>query len=167
VITKITIFRLDEQPNSVDKSGSKKTKAVRNIILIRHGQYDEDAKGEDRKVLTETGTTLPTYVCSYYVVNVLLVGRTQARLTGIRLKQLLKSSPSQLVVSTKIRAMETANFILDFVKSDHSHDELLEEGVPFVPEPRGKADFLSRVIMLIRYLKIKFSKQVTSNFMQF
>lgn len=42
--------------------------------------------------------------------------------------------------------METANLILDSLKVEHSHDKLLEEGIPIVPEPSGKFDrFLEKV----------------------
>jgi len=110
-----------------------KSKAVRTIIMVRHGQYNLDGRDDTERYLTE-------------------LGREQAAATGERLallhKQLACSSETKdengnivkpclrLVKSTMTRATQTADIV-------HSHFpelpiescDLLREGAPCKPDP--------------------------------
>jgi len=94
-----------------------KVKATRHLILVRHGQYvDKVWEDEDRK-LTK-------------------LGREQAELTGIRLKQLCLPF-SKIVYSTMTRATETAQIIARHVTGVPMEKcDLVREGAPFPPEPK-------------------------------
>ncbi|KAK0420279.1 hypothetical protein QR680_014598 [Steinernema hermaphroditum] len=89
-------------------------KAIRNIFLIRHGQYNTKS---DVQNLTE-------------------LGRQQASICGERLA---KSGFKFNIVtmSTMTRATETANLILAELPKDISvaSDSILEEGAPYPAEP--------------------------------
>ncbi|EPB67912.1 phosphoglycerate mutase family protein [Ancylostoma ceylanicum] len=90
-----------------------KSKATRNIILIRHGQYHLDS---DTKNLTP-------------------LGREQAALLGKRLAESGMKFDS-LVMSTMARATETAEIILEHMPSlKRSSCSLIEEGPPYPPVP--------------------------------
>lgn len=95
----------------------QKSKAVRNIILIRHGQYNLSGKNDKERVLTE-------------------LGRYQAKLTGIRLLE-LNFPYSRLIRSTMTRARQTAEIIAESLPKNivTIDDSLLEEGSPIPPEP--------------------------------
>lgn len=75
-----------------EKAG-KITKAVRNIYLVRHGQYEIEETEAHKRILTP-------------------LGREQAELTGERLKELLGDSITKVSISTYPRAMETGHIIL-------------------------------------------------------
>lgn len=103
-----------EDPSSEQENG--KPKATRNILLIRHSQYNLSGNGDSERILTP-------------------LGREQAELTGMRLRDLgLKYDI--LIHSTMARATETAQIIskyfpgLDLVSCD-----LLREGAPIEPVP--------------------------------
>jgi serine/threonine-protein phosphatase PGAM5 len=90
--------------------------AVRNIILIRHGQYEyRDTDAE--RVLTK-------------------LGREQAELTGKRLEQ-IRIPIDNVVVSTMTRAQETANIILKQLSLvegiERVNCKLMEEGAVYKP----------------------------------
>ncbi|GMR35406.1 hypothetical protein PMAYCL1PPCAC_05601 [Pristionchus mayeri] len=90
--------------------------ASRTIVLIRHGQYDEETKPH---ALTP-------------------LGREQAILVGKRLAHLAEKKPiDEVIMSTMTRATETANLILEQLPSSvaRSSDSCLEEGAPYPPEP--------------------------------
>lgn len=93
---------------------AQKATATRNILLIRHGQYQMDSKG---KFLTE-------------------LGKEQAELLGKRLAA-TGIKYDKLVMSTMNRATETANIILKSLPEDlpRSSSSLLEEGPPYPPVP--------------------------------
>ncbi|XP_061841895.1 serine/threonine-protein phosphatase PGAM5, mitochondrial-like isoform X2 [Nerophis lumbriciformis] len=103
-----------EDPSSEQDNG--KSKATRNILLIRHSQYNLSGSSDKERILTP-------------------LGREQAELTGLRLAALgLKYDV--LVHSSMARATETAHII-----SKHLPDvelqscDLLREGAPIEPVP--------------------------------
>ncbi|UJR30258.1 hypothetical protein I4U23_017796 [Adineta vaga] len=100
-------------------SEMNKTRAVRHIYLIRHGQYQTRTKFEDQKQLTE-------------------LGNEQADWAGRALAE-SKIPFTSLVQSGLIRAIQTASIInkhLKFGKIEQDID--LNEGFPFLPEPAGR-----------------------------
>ncbi|XP_072934264.1 serine/threonine-protein phosphatase Pgam5, mitochondrial isoform X2 [Epargyreus clarus] len=94
-----------------------KSKAVRHLFLIRHGQYNLDGATDKERTLTE-------------------IGRIQAELTGKRLAA-LDIKWDLLVRSTMTRAQETAKLIAKHLPKDiEVRDcQLIEEGAPIPPEP--------------------------------
>lgn len=105
------------QENEVNSKIENNTpKAIRNILLIRHGQYIYKDTDKERK-LTE-------------------LGRGQATFTGKRLSELAIPIDS-VVVSTMTRAQETANLILKQLPKGASikRDDckMLEEGAVMKP----------------------------------
>ncbi|XP_045523193.1 serine/threonine-protein phosphatase Pgam5, mitochondrial isoform X1 [Pieris brassicae] len=94
-----------------------KSKAVRHLFLIRHGQYNVDGNTDKDRILTE-------------------LGRQQAELTGKRLAE-LDIKWDLLVRSTMTRAQETAKIIGKYLPSDIEIKDcqLIEEGAPIPPEP--------------------------------
>ncbi|XP_026495749.1 serine/threonine-protein phosphatase Pgam5, mitochondrial isoform X1 [Vanessa tameamea] len=103
--------RYNEQ---IEKS---KSKAVRHLFLIRHGQYNIDGATDKERILTE-------------------LGRQQADLTGKRLAD-LDIKWDLLVRSTMTRAQETATIIAKHLPQDIEVKDcqLIEEGAPVPPEP--------------------------------
>ncbi|CAL8249399.1 unnamed protein product [Merluccius merluccius] len=97
-------------------SEQDKPKATRNILLIRHSQYNLSGNGDKEKVLTP-------------------LGREQAELTGQRLAALgLKYET--LVHSSMSRATETANIISKHLQEvELVSCDLLREGAPIEPVP--------------------------------
>ncbi|CAD5212786.1 unnamed protein product [Bursaphelenchus okinawaensis] len=91
-----------------------KTKATRNIFLIRHGQYFLDS---EKKNLTP-------------------LGQEQAQLLGERLAK-TNIKYDICVMSTMNRAMETATLMLEKLDPQipRKADSILEEGAPYPPEP--------------------------------
>lgn len=105
-----------EKENYKNKVKEATPKSSRHLILIRHGQYNTDGTKDVERMLTN-------------------LGREQAQLTGLRLKEL--AHPYTLLVhSNMTRARESCEII-------HKHlpdlplrvDELLQEGAPIPPEP--------------------------------
>jgi len=94
-------------------------KARRNIILVRHGQYNQ--KGDDDKAHTLTE-----------------LGREQASLAGKRLKSSGVKFTS-ILSSGMTRAKETAEIIAKEIGQEgltlEINDEMLNEGAPCIPEP--------------------------------
>ncbi|CAG4933145.1 unnamed protein product [Colias eurytheme] len=103
--------RFNEQ---VEKARSK---AVRHLFLIRHGQYHVEGTTDSERTLTE-------------------LGRQQADITGKRLAE-LDIKWDLLVRSTMTRAQETAKIIAKHLPKDIEIKDcqLLEEGAPIPPEP--------------------------------
>lgn len=90
--------------------------ASRHILLIRHGQYFDNAVVDKERFLTS-------------------LGRAQADLTGQRLKQ-LELPYAALISSTMTRALETAKLIHKHMPElTHITDDSLREGAPIPPEP--------------------------------
>ena len=95
-----------------------KPKATRNIILIRHGQYNLLGKSDAERYLTEKGIE-------------------QAKQTGDRLA-VLNHPYDRMVRSTMTRAQQTGDYILTRLNSESlviENDSMLEEGAPYPPEP--------------------------------
>ncbi|CAB3222106.1 unnamed protein product [Arctia plantaginis] len=100
-----------------EKLESVKSRSVRHLILIRHGQYHMDKKGDKERILTP-------------------LGRLQAEMTGKRLAA-LNIKWDLLVRSTMTRAQETAEIIAQHLRNDLPvrDCQLIEEGAPIPPEP--------------------------------
>ncbi|XP_037634477.1 serine/threonine-protein phosphatase PGAM5, mitochondrial isoform X2 [Sebastes umbrosus] len=105
-----------EDPSSEQDNG--KPKATRNILLIRHSQYNLSGISDKERILTP-------------------LGREQAEFTGQRLAALgLKYDV--LVHSSMARATETANIISKHLSGpgvDLVSCDLLREGAPIEPVP--------------------------------
>nr|XP_002132166.1 serine/threonine-protein phosphatase PGAM5, mitochondrial [Ciona intestinalis] len=103
-----------------DKRANDKAKATRNIILIRHGQYNLAGSGDKERYLTE-------------------LGKEQAIRTGIRLKELgLAKLTTHFVKSTMTRAQQTGDLIYKQLENDEipvEDSDLIREGAPVEPEP--------------------------------
>jgi len=106
----------DEEPNE----NKNKPLATRNIILIRHGQYNLDGTKDSERYLTSLGIE-------------------QAKLTGLRLAEL--SLPfTHIAQSRMTRAVQTANIISEALPDVPllAEDGLLNEGAPIAPEPLNR-----------------------------
>ncbi|XP_069562697.1 serine/threonine-protein phosphatase PGAM5, mitochondrial isoform X3 [Brachyistius frenatus] len=103
-----------EDPSSEQDNG--KPKATRNILLIRHSQYNLSGNNDRERILTP-------------------LGREQAELTGQRLAALgLKYDV--LIHSSMARATETANIIGKHLSGvELLSCDLLREGAPIEPVP--------------------------------
>lgn len=103
-----------EDPTS--EQDSSKPKATRNILLIRHSQYNLSGGSDKERILTP-------------------LGREQAELTGSRLAALgLKYDV--LIHSSMARATETANIISKHLPGvELLSCDLLREGAPIEPVP--------------------------------
>ncbi|KAM4615869.1 serine/threonine-protein phosphatase PGAM5, mitochondrial isoform 2-T2 [Polymixia lowei] len=103
-----------EDPSSEQDNG--KPKATRNILLIRHSQYNLSGNGDKERILTP-------------------LGREQAELTGQRLA-VLGLKYDVMVHSTMARATETANIISKYLPGvELVSCDLLREGAPIEPVP--------------------------------
>ncbi|XP_063896501.1 serine/threonine-protein phosphatase Pgam5, mitochondrial isoform X2 [Helicoverpa armigera] len=100
-----------------EKLEKAKSRAVRHLFLIRHGQYNIDGAKDTDRTLTD-------------------LGRLQADFTGQRLAN-LDIKWDLLVQSTMTRAQETANIIAKHLDKDIEVKDcqLIEEGAPIPPEP--------------------------------
>ncbi|XP_050677341.1 serine/threonine-protein phosphatase Pgam5, mitochondrial isoform X2 [Leptidea sinapis] len=107
----------EDQNHYNEEIEKSKSKAVRHLFLIRHGQYNIDGVTDQERTLTE-------------------LGRKQADLTGKRLAE-LNIKWDLLVKSTMTRAQETAAIIAKHLPSDIKVKDcqLIEEGAPIPPEP--------------------------------
>jgi len=106
------------QPMENDVNNNNNSTATRNIILIRHGQYNLDGKEDSERYLTD-------------------LGRRQASLTGKRLVEL--ALPYSFILHSDMkRAIETANIISEDLSKVPvlPADAILREGSPIAPEPR-------------------------------
>lgn len=91
--------------------------ANRHILMIRHGNYDVNAETDEQRKLSP-------------------LGREQAELTGLRLKEL--SFPYTMMVNSSMtRAKETADIIAKSLPDDLRREQcdMLREGAPIPPEP--------------------------------
>lgn len=99
-----------------EKIEAVKSKAVRHLILVRHGQYNLDGEIDLERYLTE-------------------LGRKQASHTGERLKN-LKIPFDKMIRSTMTRAQETGKIISTHIGNVPIENcSLIEEGAPIAPEP--------------------------------
>ena len=100
-----------------EKLEKHRAKAIRHIILIRHGQYNLNGVTDKDRILTE-------------------LGRAQAKLTGDRLKE-LDFPITDVVMSTMTRAQETGKIILGQLANRDSikvHNcVMIEEGAVYPP----------------------------------
>jgi serine/threonine-protein phosphatase PGAM5 len=107
---------LEHENKYNDKLEKAKAIATRHLILVRHGQYNLNGKTDEERQLTE-------------------LGREQARLTGLRIKE-LGLPYTRLIQSTMTRATETAQIISkENPKIPVSSCNFLREGAPIKPEP--------------------------------
>lgn len=105
------------QPRVGDVENNNTSKVTRNIILIRHGQYNLDGKDDSERYLTT-------------------LGKQQAALTGKRLAEL--ALPYSFVLHSDMkRAIETADIITENLPKVPvlPADGILREGAPIKPEP--------------------------------
>ena len=102
--------------------------AVRHIILVRHGQYEESSSEDAKRVLTP-------------------LGRDQAEATGVRLAAILAAAAKngevkvRLHCSTLTRAVETAQIVgrhLPPSVTRVDNDPNLAEGYPAPPLPNPR-----------------------------
>eukprot|EP01035_Chromulina_nebulosa_P003928 gene3928-5365_t len=107
-------------------------KPSRQIVLIRHGQYVEKP---------EEDCSINNSDCSYDSQQVLTeLGRKQATLTGLRIKELLEAEvlyPIDTVYySTMARATETCGLILSAMgNSTEDETSVLQKGIPAILQP--------------------------------
>ena len=99
----------------------RKTGVTRHIILVRHGQYDESSKDDEKRILTP-------------------LGREQAHLTGQRIAEMMEGlngaggGPANCKITLRVsglrRAIETADLIATHLPGVEveEHDPLLNEG---------------------------------------
>lgn len=99
-----------------EKLDKKRSRVVRHLILVRHGQYNMEGRTDLERYLTEKG-------------------RKQAAISGERLKD-LGIEFDKIIRSTMTRAQETAKIMAVSLPELKMHDDsLLEEGAPVPPEP--------------------------------
>jgi len=113
-------LKANASPTDENKHNEKleavKSKAVRHILLIRHGQYNLDGSTDTERHLTE-------------------VGRQQAAFTGERLKE-LQIPLDKMIRSTMTRAQETGKIISTRIGNVPIENcSLIEEGAPIAPQP--------------------------------
>lgn len=96
-----------------------KPTATRTLVLIRHGQYETWHEDREKRILTA-------------------LGREQAKLTGIRLKE-LSSDYSVLYCSSMPRARESADIVAEILPNVPRRElDVLCEGAPIKPQPPSK-----------------------------
>ena len=123
------------------KSSPNKHKAVHQIILVRHGQYDTRSKRDELRVLTP-------------------LGRDQAEAVGRHLRMLLDNQLiypiDTIYFSTKARASETYSLLYPYLPEMPLHRRMpcsmLREGCVFraVPEPNWGSHGLPRAEQYLR-----------------
>eukprot|EP00555_Chaetoceros_dichaeta_P001881 CAMPEP_0198276650 /NCGR_PEP_ID=MMETSP1447-20131203/65424_1 /TAXON_ID=420782 /ORGANISM="Chaetoceros dichaeta, Strain CCMP1751" /LENGTH=456 /DNA_ID=CAMNT_0043971609 /DNA_START=41 /DNA_END=1414 /DNA_ORIENTATION=+ len=109
----------------------RKNGVTRHIILVRHGQYDETHKEDEKRILTP-------------------LGREQAEITGKRIAEMMQGFPTTkytpcnvttIHVSNMARAKETADIIASQLPSHvrrAAPDANLNEGRPCHTVPGGR-----------------------------
>lgn len=108
----------------------RKTGVTRHVILVRHGQYDETYREDEKRRLTE-------------------LGKKQADLTGKRIAEMIRGADESfgpckvkvIRVSDLLRAKETADIIAKHLPGVEraKPDPLLNEGRPAHTIPGGTA----------------------------
>lgn len=110
---------IEDENKYNEQIDSLKPTATRNIILIRHGQYNLKGEKDSERFLTE-------------------LGRKQADAVGLRLKN-LQFPYTKIIHSTMTRAIETADLIhKHFPNLEMASTDLLREGAPIPPDPPVK-----------------------------
>jgi len=109
----------DEDEDRRSQRKLRKTGVTRHIILVRHGQYDETHKEDEKRILTP-------------------LGREQAHVTGKRIAEMMEGAEAKfgpckvkaLHVSGLVRAIETANIIAEHLPGIEveEQDPMLNEG---------------------------------------
>lgn len=100
--------------------------ATRNVILIRHGQYNLRGETDIERFLSD-------------------LGRKQAKRTGERLAE-LEIPFDEVVMSTMTRAQETGNIILEQLSKPQRqnlkviNEPMIEEGAPVEPSKSYSLD---------------------------
>lgn len=95
---------------------------ARTLYLVRHGQYDLNAKVENGGSLTQ-------------------LGRMQAEYAGLGLAHMQIDA---IHASTMTRAMETADIIAGVLKKEFSTHDVLREAIPSIP-PRIASQILEMI----------------------
>lgn len=116
-ISKRSISSPEEENEQNERLENVRSKYVRHIILVRHGEYLVDKKKDAERVLTD-------------------VGRTQADYTGKRLRA-LDIKWDKIYVSTLVRAQQTAEIICSNLNNPPcmENDKMIVEGAPIPPDP--------------------------------
>jgi serine/threonine-protein phosphatase PGAM5 len=122
-----------------EKLEKVKPTATRNLILIRHGQYNLNGSRDEERFLTALGKHDNDKLKQTPVTNIIIIticaGIEQADCTGKRLKELAMPY-SSLVQSSMCRARETAKIISGHLPNVVVKTcDLLQEGAPYPPEP--------------------------------
>lgn len=109
----------ESEESLLEKFEKKKAKAIRHLVLIRHGQYEMGGETDKERVLTK-------------------LGELQAELTGKRLKNSGITFDS-ILSSNMTRAIQTAEIVLKELGQPglciETQDPVLREGAPCLPEP--------------------------------
>jgi len=117
--------------------------AYRNIFLIRHGQYDTDAKGDENRKLTTLGHEQARY-CGVRLAQFFALEKERAEL---KYKDKNPDSDDfnfpkiKVYQSSMTRAQETAAEVMDIFKDAKceydfaGQSDLLREGPPYPTEP--------------------------------
>lgn len=120
----VDLSKLQAWDNNWDGRDGQDNSGVgsRYVILVRHGQYYSKEKEDKKRVLT-------------------VKGHNQALLLAKRLKQMQLKQPMELVSSTLIRAIQTAEYVSE------AHDDLefvrdvdLREGRPYQVMPLSSSN---------------------------
>ncbi|XP_021953898.1 serine/threonine-protein phosphatase PGAM5, mitochondrial isoform X1 [Folsomia candida] len=117
--TKRDVDPAEEENKVAEQLEKKKSKVIRHIILIRHGQYNLKGSCDDERSLSQLGIE-------------------QAELTGNRLKNSGVTFTS-LLTSNMCRAIQTSEIVLKHLGQKGleilAKDPMLREGAPCLPEP--------------------------------
>lgn len=110
---------VEDEDKVVEQLEKKKSRVIRHIIMIRHGQYNLKGSCDDERSLSPLGIE-------------------QAEITGKRLKNSGITFTS-LLTSNMCRAIQTSDLILkNLCQKDLvilAKDPMLREGAPCLPEP--------------------------------
>lgn len=103
---------------------NKNPRAIRHIIMVRHGQYNMKDKLDEQRTLTE-------------------IGRQQSMLTGQRIAE-LELPVDTVVMSTMKRAQETGDIIISQLPTSKPlkivNDKLIREGEPIQEVPMNASE---------------------------
>ena len=139
--------------NNWDLRYGRQGKAIRQIVLIRHGQYDQTSKKDEKRKLTELGVCCDVSPSTYCLLLIshfymcfnpcAISGREQATLTGQRLRELVDAKiifPIHTIhYSTMKRATETFQCILPSLPAMEEHQlqpcSMITEGAVCRPSP--------------------------------
>eukprot|EP00960_Hanusia_phi_P023673 698617-Hanusia_phi.AAC.2 len=110
------------------KEGEQKPKAIRYIILVRHGQYKDKETKDSNAVLT-------------------LKGRQQARILAQKILDTWK--PTSLIVSDMTRAQQTMEILLEKLPKDIPLTTMkeLREGRPCQPIPPSSSGLFQKSVV--------------------